>query len=278
MKTIIIDSGGTTSDWAVLEQGHVIDVFVTEGMHPMKNELNSIVNNTFSAHQSLKGANTIHFYGAGTSSKHLINRIRESFKDQAIASQQLHIESDLLAAARALCGNNQGIVCILGTGSNSALYDGVSLTKWVSSGGYLLGDEGSGYHLSKTMIINYLRGMLSEESTSILRKHFEDNDVDLLTAIYTSVNPNAYIASFTQLLSLLSETDRHNCIAPCFDEFIQKRILPLYESGIGLYFTGSISFHFKKELEEALKTVNLQSEKVEPKPIEALIEYHIENL
>lgn len=277
MKSIIIDSGGTTSDWALLDNGRLLDSFVTEGMHPMKNDITSTINKAFDTHTTLKEADVIHFYGAGTSSEPLINRIRKAFTGK-ITPDSLLIESDLLGAARALCGTGEGIVCILGTGSNSALYDGNALTKFIPSGGYLLGDEGSGYQLSKTLIINYLRDKLSSDSSLIIQQYLKEKDIDLLTAIYTSQKPNAFIASFTQLLSLLSETDRRNCIVPCFDEFIQKRILPIYETGIGLYFTGSIAHHFKKELAEALKTVNLQIEKVEPKPIEALINYHIENL
>jgi N-acetylglucosamine kinase-like BadF-type ATPase len=278
MKTVIIDSGGTSSDWAVLENAQLLDRFVTEGMHPIKDNLPSIVEEAFNKHSSVNESAIIHFYGAGTSSEQLIDKIRRAFDNHITPNTQLHIESDLLAAARALCGSERGIVCILGTGSNSALYDGQQLTKSIASGGYLLGDEGSGYHLSKTLIINYLRNNLSAESTASIKTYLNKKQIDLINAIYTSKKVNATIASFSTLLSQITETDRHNCVVPCFEEFIQKRILPIYETDIGLYFTGSISFHFKKELEEALKTVNLQLLKLEPKPIEALIKYHIENL
>jgi len=278
MKTIIIDSGGSTCDWAVLENERLVDTFMTQGMHPMKSDIASITHRVFQKHASVKGADDIYFYGAGTSTPLLINRIKASFKDHLNNNQKLHIESDLLGAARALCGKNRGLVCILGTGSNTAIYDGAQLTKTVASGGYLLGDEGSGYHLSKTLIINYLRNNLSVTGTAIFQQYIKGKNIDLVNSIYTSQKPNAYIASFTQLLPLLPDMDKRNCVLPCFKEFIHKRVIPIQYTDIGLFFTGSIAFHFKKELEEALKTVNLRPEKVEPKPIEALIEYHIENL
>ncbi len=277
MKTIIIDSGGTSSDWAVLEDKQLVDQFSTVGLHPSKNNISEILKETSDFHPSVRKASTIHFYGAGAATQTLKQKIRNAF-EKNIDFVDLLIESDLLGAARALCGTQSGMVCILGTGSNSAWFDGNNLIKSVESGGYLLGDEGSGYHLSKTLIINYLRNILSSKSIASLKEYFEKEGTDLISTIYTSSEPNTLIASYSHLYELIEEDDRQLCIQPCFEELIQKRLLPILKADSGVNFTGSVAFHFKKELVEALNSFNLQLVNLQPKPIGALIDYHIENL
>ena len=277
MKTIIIDSGGTSSDWAVLDDKQIIDQFSTSGLHPTKNNISQIIDKTCGTNPTIKEVDTIYLYGAGAATKSLKQKIRQAFESK-IDFKDMSIESDLLGASRALCGTQSGVVCILGTGSNCALYNGINFTRSLASGGYLLGDEGSGYHLSKTLIINYLRNNLSAKSTAILHDYFVNEGIDVISTIYTSDHPNTLIASYTHLYQLIEEEDRRKCILPCFQEFIQKRLLPIYDKALGIYFTGSVAFHFKKELIEALNSFNLHLEKLQPKPIEPLVDYHLENL
>lgn len=277
MSTIIIDSGGTSSDWAVIDSSGKQTLFSSGGMNPVTADIQAVVRKVLLEH-NIANIDKLYMYGAGCSTDKLKSIVKSGLSAIA-APDQIYIETDLVGAAYALCGRQSGIISILGTGSNTSVYNGKYLTKSISSGGYLLGDEGSGFFIGKELIIRYLRKEFTDAEMKILEDGIQLDDSSLLNAIYSAERPNHFIASFASLLNTLSSETREAILKPIFEDFITKRLLPFGKDlDLGLYFCGSIAFHYQKELTLALNSVNLQLRKIIPKPIEALINFHNEYL
>lgn len=277
MSTIIIDSGGTSSDWAIIDSSGKVKRFYSVGMNPVTADIDTIVKDVLSKHK-LDQIDKIYMYGAGCSTPELKQKVRSGLSS-ITDSEHISIETDLLGAANAMCGKNAGVISILGTGSNTAVFDGQKFTKSINSGGFLLGDEGSGYIIGKDLIIKYLRKEFNDSEMSILRNHIQLENTDLINRVYLADRPNHVIASYAEALGKLSSDSRERILIPIFKDFIDKRLLPYGKDlQLGLFFCGSIAFHYQKELSLALNSVNLQLRKIIPKPIEALINFHKENL
>jgi len=275
MSTIIIDSGGTSSDWAILKESAENIQFSTDGLNPVTADIDSVIKRAMSDN-NLHDINQIYLYGAGCSTPQLNAKVKRGLS--LIGNDiKIVINSDLLGAAYALCRHKPGIVSILGTGSNTSVYDGQAFVESIETGGYLLGDEGSGFVIGKELLIRYLRDGFSKSESEIVARHLEMSKSDILNTVYTERKPNHLIASYASIFRHLSQETRDEIVMPLFNDFVTKRILP-FEDHLdkGLFFCGSIAFHYRKELSAALNSVNLQPHKIIPKPIEALIQYHKE--
>ena len=273
MLELIIDSGGTKSDWVLLNGSSMIAQFTTEGMNPVRGDIDQVLSTvSFSEYPDIA---EVHFYGAGCSSESLCKKVSTAFSSK-LPDSVIRIETDLLAAARALCQDQPGIIGILGTGSSICRYDRGLITDNVPSGGYLIGDEGSGFCIGQAIIRLHLRGNLSSEERQFVQELH--TGTDLLTHLYSHGQPNALIASFSKSLSRFSSLRRQEILKPLFCKMIEKRLIPLnVQSSDKIYFVGSIAFHYQKELQDALNSFNLQVEKIASSPIEGLIQYHIEH-
>ena len=164
MATLIVDSGSTKTDWIIIAGDGSIKTFKTEGINPVVGSIN-IINKTITENfmPQIEGIeiDRLSFYGAGCTKnkKHLI----EECLAKIFPKTEIEVASDVLAAARALCGHKEGIACILGTGSNSCLFNGKDIVENISPLGYILGDEGSGAVLGRTFISDVLKGELPQD-------------------------------------------------------------------------------------------------------------------
>ena len=277
MSTIIIDSGGTSSDWAIVEKEKAAIQFSTVGMNPVSANVKAIVQQAILEHK-LTNIDQIYMYGAGCSTPELNQKVRAGLRLIDDGAEIL-IHVDLLGAAYALCGPEPGVISILGTGSNTAVFDGEGFVQTLSSGGYLLGDEGSGFEIGKALIIRYLRDEFSELETAKIQQLLGVEKAELINKVYGAERPNHLLASYASVFKELSGETREQILGPIFSRFIEKRLLPFgAHLDKGLFFCGSIAFHYQKELSAALNSVNLQALKIIPKPIEALIQFHTEYL
>lgn len=277
MSTVIIDSGGTSSDWAIINQSDDILQFSTQGLNPVTADVESVIKKAILEH-SLENVEQIYMYGAGCSTPELNAKVKRGL---ALIGDNLEItiNSDLLGAAFALCGREQGVISIMGTGSNTAVFDGQAFIQSIETGGYLLGDEGSGYEIGKALIIRFLRDEFSPSESEIIAKELGQSKSEIINTVYSAHKPNHHIASYASIFKLLTEDTRNQILIPLFINFIEKRILPFKDHlDKDLFFCGSIAFHYQKELSAALNSVNLQARKIIPKPIEALVNYHTEYL
>ena len=194
-----------------------------------------------------------------------------------------HIEaySDVVGAARAACGRSEGIACILGTGSNSIYFDGEKTGFQVPPLGFWLGDEGSGGHLGKSLILSYLhKEMPVETRTKFEEKHGVMDRLTIFENAYHKPFPNRYFASFSKFLfNNLSNVFCNHLVEKCFLEFFKKYILkyPMcYE--VNISFVGSVAFYYKDLLTKVADSQGISIGRVLETPIGGLVDYHNQHI
>ncbi|WP_373512238.1 N-acetylglucosamine kinase [Persicitalea sp.] len=277
---LLADSGSTKTDWLLLdEDGQQITRFASVGFNPfyqtqaviaegLRNEVVPKVSGQ---------VREVHFYGAGCAdektSRPACDALTDGFPDATIA-----VHSDLLAAARGLCGRQPGIACILGTGSNNCLYDGEKIVNNIGSLGFWLGDEGSGGYLGKRLVTHYLHGELPTEIYEAFRTSYPDvARLSILDRAYKQPFPNRYFATFAPFLSqYLDRPFIRNLVQDAFHVFLDIYVVRHPGSGaLPLHFTGSVAHYFESVLKEAMVKKGLQLGSIQKSPMLGLARYHI---
>ncbi|MCI5083938.1 MAG: hypothetical protein MRY78_19730 [Saprospiraceae bacterium] len=274
---VIADSGSTKADWKLIDAEQTSSVS-TMGFNPVFHDDQLIYNElqqTFTEPATLNATQEVYYYGSGcwdAGRKSIIaNALGRLFKNARII-----VEHDLLAAARATCGTQPGIACIMGTGSNSCLYDGHTVIDNVTNIGFLLGDEGSGTHLGKQLLQAYFYREMPKELIKALEEWYPEGPAGILDKIYGKETPNVYLASFTRFLS---EHHDHffvkQLLYKCFSEFIDRHVRKYPGCNqIPVHFIGSVAYYFQDILKFVLQERNLQSGNFIRKPIDYLVQFH----
>lgn len=217
----------------------------------------------------------IHFYGTGLNNAGNVAMVKKVFKT-LFPKAKVEVQTDLLGAARALCGNQKGVACILGTGSNSCYYDGRKIVKNSPGLGYILGDEGSGAYLGKKVVQYYLYNTFDEELRTRFEKKFNTTYVEILDHVYKQPLANRYLASYA---IFLAENRGHymieNIIEDGLNDFFFTHLYKYRESWTHpIHFIGSIAFGFRDVLKELCNTYELELGKVIKAPMQGLLAYH----
>ena len=200
---LIADSGSTKTDWRLMDGQRELGQVKTKGFNPYYQQMDEMIAEiesqlvpTIDAAQ----VNRIHFYGAGCSTderqQKIINALSPFYPNIEIT-----VQSDLIGAAKALSGDKPGIVCILGTGSGSCLYDGEKIDKNIPSLGFILGDEGSGAWLGKKMVTDYLRGHMPKKCIETINQKLKIDKETILEHVNHKRMPSRYLASFAKFIS-----------------------------------------------------------------------------
>jgi N-acetylglucosamine kinase-like BadF-type ATPase len=273
---LIADSGSTKTDWRVISSDGEVYNIETPGINPFYQDKDSIVSMldvSFKEYQ--KEITEVHFYGAGCANTQKCGMVKEALK-LIFPIAEIEVTSDLLGAARAVCGKAPGIVCILGTGSNSCYYDGDRIVKNVPPLGLILGDEGSGAIMGKKLVADYLKGIMPEDVKILFEKKLSPVYKEILENVYKKEFPNRYLAKFTHFLkSHIGEQYCNNLVKQSLLEFAQRNILQYSESKtIPVSFVGSISYVFEPQLKEILGELNIKIGRITRNPIELLVQYH----
>lgn len=275
MKVLLADSGSTKTEWTLLENNMVVRSLYTEGINP--NQATDEVIARMLLKTELRGLapNQIYFYGSGCGSASGKSIVRGAL-EALFTSAEITIESDLFAAARALCGSEKGIVAILGTGSSSCLYDGTKIIEQRPSLGFILGDEGSGAVLGKMFIRKLLYGELPAELT---KKFYEEFPIDkdaIISRVYREPYPNRFLATFAGFIAqhkqhaAINEIIREN-----FNGFIRSQLCGYTNAkSYPVHFTGSVARYFADEMTGLLQWNSFILGKIEQSPMQGLIHYH----
>ena len=273
---LIADSGSTKVDWrAIKDDGSIVEIS-TEGINPVfitPEEIVKILS------QKLlpvigPGVKNVYFYGAGVVSPQLIATLSESFK-KVFPESETFAASDVLAAARALCGHNPGIACIMGTGSNSCFYDGENIAKNVRAGGFILGDEASGGVLGKKLISDFIKGLLPAHIQAEFDKRYDLDYMKVVEKVYKQPMPSRFLASFAPFINeFITDPYMENLVNTSFDEFFKRNISQYDYKNHTVNFVGSIAFYFKDKLVAAAERNGMKVGRVLKTPIEGLVEYH----
>ncbi|PXX96074.1 ATPase [Marinifilum breve] len=272
---LIAESGSTKTDWVLLKKGKIQKQQQTLGINPFHMDISSIIDNVRSL-ENFAPVEQIFFYGAGCATDETKQKVKDALLE-VFPSASCEIHSDVLAAARSVCGREKGIACIIGTGSNSCLYDGKEITHNVRPLGYILGDEGSGAVLGKRLIADILKGVAPEDITTAFYKKHDLEYGYIINKVYREEAPSRFLAQFTVFLS---ENIEHPYVSSLLQEEFTKffeRNIKQYEnhSSLPIHFIGSIAYYFKNELNKVAEKLNLQTGKVIKSPLEGLVEFHI---
>ncbi len=275
---LVADSGSTKADWVLIGEGGEHVYVNTRGFNPVVHPSDLLHTEVQKlSHDLLPNARIeeVHYYGAGCwdfrRKKVIFDCINNAWPGASV-----EVMHDLLGAARATCGNDPGISCILGTGSNTCLYDGNEVTDNVTNLGYMLGDEGSGSHLGKAFLRAYFYRELDAELNAAFEDYTSTDRMTVINHIYESEMPNTYLAGFTRFMG---EHQQHPLIQKIvfesFAEFLDRHVRK-YKGHleIPIHFIGSIAFHFKSILLAALHERDMIAGRFIHKPIEALADYH----
>lgn len=287
MITLIVDSGSTKTSWcfAFLPDTSSADgarTVTTEGLNPavmsaeeVEEKIAKALNHCLqSLSISAADVENVFFYGAGCISGRA-GVVSESIQS-ILVDARIYVADDLLGAARALCGHKAGIACILGTGSNSCLYDGENIVAHTPALGYVLGDEGSGAVLGR----KFLNAVLKQTLPENIRKRFlQESGLDMaevINRVYRSPAPNRFLASMSKYIhGYLDEKEVRDIVIDNFEDFIRNNILAYGDKFRTINVVGSIAYHYKEQLTEAASRNGFQIGKIIKNPIEGLIEYHM---
>lgn len=277
MVQLIADSGSTKCEWCLINNGKKKTI-LTQGISPYFLDTNQIIEllqkELLPKLKNVEIAN-IYFYGTGLSNVNNVKIVNTALK-KLFKGAKIEINHDLLAAARALCGNKKGIACILGTGSNSCFFNGKKIVKNSPGLGYVLGDEGSGAYLGKKVLQYYLYQTFDEDLLSRFEKQFNTNKTEILDAVYKKPLANRYLATFN---NFLVENRGHymveNIIEDALNDFFFTHLPKYTESWtLPINFVGSVAHGYKDVLKELCNVYELELGIILKKPMEGLINFH----
>ncbi len=274
---LIADSGSTKASWCMLD-GNKKKIISTQGISPYflsQVQIQIIIENELKP--KLKGIEPaeIYYYGTGCSNPENIKAVKQSLK-KVFPAAKIAVDHDLMGAAKALCGNEKGIACILGTGSNSCYYNGKRIVKNNPGIGFILGDEGSGAYLGKKVVQHFMYNTFDEDLMDRFNVKYNTNAIEILEAVYKGPLPNRYLANFT---AFLVENRGHfmieNIIEDGLNDFFFNHLYKYKEVWTHpVHFIGSVAFGFKDVLKEICHSYEMQLGKVLQQPIDGLIKYH----
>ncbi len=280
MSTIqlVADSGSTKAEWCLLESGKKRKTVITQGISPYflnGRQVQDILQRELLPR--LKGVvpGVVHYYGTGCSNPANVKLLKLAMK-KVFPLAKINVEHDLLGAAKALCGREKGIACILGTGSNSCFFNGKKIVKNSPGLGYVLGDEGSGAYLGRKVVQYYLYNTFDEDLMDRFNARFNMDAPTILDAVYKQPLPNRFLAGFT---IFLVENRGHymieNIIEDGLNDFFFNHIYKYRESWtLPIHFVGSVAYGFRDVLKDMCASYELQLGRVIKKPMDGLVAYH----
>ena len=275
---LIADSGSTKTHWCLVQDGVVVSEIFTDGINPFyQSEMEITVLLDIQLIPKLPDIEIkkIFFYGAGCSypeKKMVVSLAMINFFSDAI----IEIQSDLLGAARSLFQRDEGIACILGTGSNSCFYNGNEIVQNVSPLGFILGDEGSGAVLGKLFIADCLKNQLPEWLIEKLLDEYELTPAIILENVYKKPFPTRFLAKFSPFnLEHIEEPAIFNLVYDSFDAFFVRNVMQYPLEDVRVAFVGSIAHYFRDTLEIVASERGIVVSKVVQNPIDGLVRYHL---
>ena len=274
---LIADSGSTKAEWCLLD-GKKKKTFFTQGISPYfldGAQIEEIV--TKGVKDKLKDSAPVEvfYYGTGCANPNNAKIVKKALQ-KVFTGAKISVEHDLSGAAKALCGNEKGVACILGTGSNSCYYNGKKIVKNSPGLGFILGDEGSGAYMGKKIVQYYLYNTFDPDLMDRFNAKYNTSAPEILEAVYKEPLPNRYLAGF---VPFLVENRGHymieNIIEDSFNDFFFNHVYKYRESWtLPVNFIGSVAFGFKDILKEMCASYELQLGKVLRNPMDGLVRYH----
>ena len=299
MLKLIADSGSTKTDWTLLFKANalapseIISAFKTQGITPIHQAPATI--REILEHELLPQLCTfprarlvatkvlddgplmqhvsVYFYGSGCTPAHI--PMMQQILTEVLSAKTVEVYSDLMAAARALCGHEAGIACILGTGANSCLYDGEQIVQNTPALGYILGDEGSGAVLGRL----FMNAIFKDPRLAAIRDQYltetKTTQADIIRKVYREPMANRFLASTSPfILGHLDNPLVSQLVVENFRQFFRSNIAPYGHKELPVHFVGSMAFHYRRQLEEAASQEGYVIGQAMQSPMEGLVDFH----
>lgn len=274
---LLADGGSTKVDWCLIDKGKLVKQVFTKGANPffrthedISDELKIVLLPEINGYK----VDSVHFFGAGCAFPDKNEIIRAAIADN-INTKEIEVGSDLLAAARGLCGHDKGIACIIGTGSNSCFYDGTSIVDNVSPLGYVLGDEGSGAVIGRLFVGACLKNQLTKGLKEKFLEQFELTPQMILDKVYKQPLANRFLASLSPfLIQNIGDKTIYDLVAAAFKDFFVKNVMQYDYKNNEVHLTGSVAYHYRDILRKVADDLNIKIGTIEQSPITGLIKYY----
>jgi N-acetylglucosamine kinase-like BadF-type ATPase len=278
---LIADGGSTKTNWCLVNDEGKKVYFNTEGYNPYFVSSEYIIeslNSNLPSDLEKQELTEVNYYGAGCSTADKRKLVQDAMS-KVFVNAKINIGHDLLAAARALLGRTEGFAAILGTGTNTCIYDGNDVVQNIDSGAYILGDEGSGCYIGKKLLVDYLRGYMPEA----VRKNFWDTyhltPDDVNEQVYSQPLANRFCAGFSKFVydnNVHLEYTR-NLVKTSFDDFFRNLVThyPNYQN-YTFNCIGSVGYNFRNVLEEVVTENGMKMGNIIRSPIDNLVKFHLE--
>ena len=277
---LVVDSGSTKTDWGFFNTVYDLKAVKTQGINPChqsEEEIRSIIRNELlpnTQNLDLAAITEVFYYGAGCATRSICEQMAALLKE-FIPNAAIAVDSDMLGAARALCGHAEGVACVLGTGSNSCLYNGKAIEDQVPSLGYILGDEGSSAALGRRLIGDCLKRQLPEAVSREFMERYSLTKESIIESVYRKPLPNRFIAGFAPFVyEKRAVPEVHKMIIQCFSEFFTRNVINYHKPWLPVHFVGSLAGSFADELRETADSLGMTIGKIEASPMSGLVDYH----
>lgn len=274
---LIADSGSTKTDWAVVDDGRMVASMATQGINPFHQDsdiIGTVIETELLPKMGDIYPEEIYFYGSGCREdkvEMMCSILGRAFPHCA----RIEAQGDLLAAARAVCGANEGIACIMGTGANSCLYDGNRVVENTPPLGYILGDEGSGAVLGKLFVNALFKGQLPE---SLKDEWLAETGLSLniiINKVYREPLANRFLASTSKFIRQHLEVKQlEEMVVDNFREHFRRNVNRYGRKDLPVGAIGSVAYYYREQLEKAAMAEGYSLGKVMRSPMDGLMRYH----
>lgn len=278
---IIADGGSTKTNWCLLDDNQKKIYFNTEGYNPYFVDSDYIVSSLkkgLPQDLPIEKIKEVNYYGAGVHNEEKAKIVEDAFR-VLFPVAKIEVGHDLLAAARALLGTKAGFAAILGTGTNSCIYDGNEITYNINSAAYILGDEGSGSHIGKKLLTDFVRGLMPEDIAKEFYKTYNLTPDEIMDNVYTKPLANRFCASFSKFVydNNINIEYTRKIVDNSFEDFFNNLVskYPDYQN-YTFNCIGSVGYNFRNVLEEKATQYGMKVGKILRSPIDDLVKFHIE--
>ena len=274
---LLADGGSTKVDWCVVDGGQLVKQVFTKGANPFfrtQDEISEELGLALLPEIGGYPIKAVYFYGAGCAFPEKNEIVAKAIRAH-LPVPTVEVGSDLLAAARGLCGRNAGIACILGTGSNSCYYDGHDIRENISPLGYILGDEGSGAVLGRLLVGACLKNQLTQGLKEKFLSRFDLTPQLLLERVYKQPLANRFLASLSPfLLQHIDDPSVYELVSDAFTLFFKRNVMQYDYRRHTVHLTGSVAWYYREVLQKAATALGITLGIITPSPMQGLIDYY----
>ncbi len=271
---LIADSGSTKTSWITIDGDNRSEILQTSGINPVRDNEEVIRQALSPLMDWVKHTvDQIHFFGAGCIPPYSTTVKRQL--QQMFPQAEVQVESDMMGAAIALCGHQEGIACILGTGANSCLFDGRRIIRQTPALGFILGDEGSGASLGKRLLGDVFKRQLPDVMLKAFEEEYGLTQSEVIDRVYRQPQANLFLSSLVPFLYRHLDCPQISMLVTDeFRRFLHRNILNYGRPDLPVNFVGGITNSFNEQLRQAVKAEGMLMGKTIHLPIEAMASYY----